>query len=1198
MGSELVRCVMRWAFRLSVVVMVVFSGLVVSLPQPGEQLVAMSGVAASGPARPDVASSTGVGSWSISSTLPAAIGHVYGIACASASECFAAGRMDTANGGVIAATTDSGSTWTTQSLPSGVGPLSGISCPTSSECVVAGSRPASFNPGTLTGLVLSTDDSGSSWSVASLPSTVGPLDAVSCPSATECLATGSLDGGAGPAMLVSTDSGSVWSLQTIPSGLSGLNSISCPTASDCFAVGNKPASNFSHVIGAVIATTDAGTNWYEQSVPVSVPDLVLKGIYCVTSSDCMAAGYSFTSTSPPAEMIGTSDGGSSWSLEEVPAGTEHVDAVVCSSSSECFAAGCGIILGSTDGGSSWQVNYFITTGTFFNNFCSGAGTCLITTFRSILSASNSAGTWADVTIPSGVGVLSGIDCVSNVCVAVGSQLVGSAVALYSVNGGSSFQESTLPSGIDNLSSVSCPTSSDCIAVGSSLVSPSSNGVIVSSTNGGVSWQEDTVPSSAGAIDSVSCPTSSECVAVGLASSLTGSSIISTTDGGVSWQEDTVPVGVGGLASISCPTASECVAVGARFAISSTDGGSSWQEDTVPSSTDALNSVSCPTASECVAVGSALGNGGTGESLEPMAVISIDSGSIWNTMTLPSGAASPVSVSCTDVSGCMAVAPSTGGSHWDILGMAGLAGGITPPGTPSAVPEPSAVSLSWAPPSSDGGSPITHYVIVPYDGSTRLPVVITPSATDSFTVSGLQDGSSYVFTVIAENASFSSAPSPPSNVAVPQAPAASTYHPLESYRICDTRMGNPSGLQGEDQQCAGKAISPAGTLTIQVAGTYPSGGTSAGVPLTPTATAVALNVTVIAPTAAGYVTVYPGGEAVPLASTVNFAKDQTVAHFTVVGLSSKGTVTVYNSAGDTNIAVDVLGWYSSSTGGSSTGSSGMYYIPVTPQRICDTRSGNPSHLSGIALTQCQSRTLQYNGVLSIKVDGIAGIPASAGAVVMNVTATDAASPGYVTAWPGGNPRYVTSSLNVVKGLVSANQIVVEPDASGNISFYNSTDSVNLIVDVEGYFSLSSSGATQLIPMTPSRICDTRLFSVSFVSDQCTGHTLVAGTSSQTLTVQVADTGGIPSITATASTAPYSQPPQAVIANITVTDATQAGYLTVYPAGESLPIISSINFSPNRVVSNTVSIKLGTAGQVSIFLSSGSAQVIVDTVGWYF
>ena len=1157
MGSELVRRVMRWAFRLSVVVMVVFSGLVVSLPQPGERLVAMLGVAASGQVRPDVASSTGAGSWSISSTLPAAIGHVYGIACASASECFAAGRMDTANGGVIAATTDSGSTWTTQSLPSGVGPLSGISCPTSSECiavgmyldssngliiattdsgstwttqslpsgvgplsgiscptslecVVAGSRPASFNPGTLTGLVLSTDDSGSSWSVASLPSTVGPLDAVSCPSTTECLATGSLDDGAGAAMLVSTDSGSVWSLQTIPSGLSGLNSISCPTASDCFAVGNKLASNFSHVIGVVIATTDAGTSWYEQSVPVSVPDLVLKGIYCVTSSDCIAAGYSFTSTSPPAEMIGTSDGGSSWSLEEVPAGTEHVDAVVCSSSSECFAAGCGIILGSTDGGSSWQVNYFITTGTFFDNFCSGAGTCLIATFRSILSASNSAGTWTDATLPSGVGVLSGIDCVSNICVAVGSQLVGSAVALYSVNGGSSFQEGTLPSGIDNLSSVSCPTSSDCIAVGSSLVSPSSNGVIVSSTDGGVSWQEDTVPSS----------------------------------------------------------------------------------------TDALNSVSCPTASECVAVGSALGNGGTGESLAPMAVISIDSGSVWNTMTLPSGAASPVSVSCTDVSGCMAVAPSTGGSHWDILGMAGLSGGITPPGTPSATPEPSAVSLSWAPPSSDGGSPITHYVIVPYDGSTRLPVVITPSATDSFTVSGLQDGSSYVFTVIAENASFSSAPSSPSNVAVPQAPAASTYHPLEPYRICDTRMGNPSGLQGEDQQCAGKAISPGGTLTIQVAGTYPSGGTSAGVPLTPTATAVALNVTVIVPTAAGYVTVYPGGEAVPLASTVNFAKDQTVAHFTVVGLSSEGTVTIYNASGDTNIAVDVLGWYSSSTGGSSTGSSGMYYVPVTPQRICDTRSGNPSHLSGIALTQCQSKTLQYNGVLSIKVDGIAGIPASAGAVVMNVTATDAASPGYVTAWPGGNPRYVTSSLNVVKGLVSVNQIVVEPDASGNISFYNSTDSVNLIVDVEGYFSLSSSGATQFIPMTPSRICDTRLFSVSFVSDQCTGHTLVAGTSSQTLTVQVADTGGIPSITATASTAPYSQPPQAVIANITVTDVTQAGYLTVYPAGESLPIISSINFSPNRVVSNTVSIKLGTAGQVSIFLSSGSAQVIVDTVGWYF
>ena len=70
--------------------------------------------------------------------------------------------------------------------------------------------------------------------------------------------------------------------------------------------------------------------------------------------------------------------------------------------------------------------------------------------------------------------------------------------------------------------------------------------------------------------------------------------------------------------------------------------------------------------------------------------------------------------------------------------------------------------------------------------------------------------------------------------------AGLFNPLTPYRICDTRAGNPSSLSGTDNQCLGETLGAGGTLTIQVAGTNPSGTTSGGVPASGVS-AVVLNV---------------------------------------------------------------------------------------------------------------------------------------------------------------------------------------------------------------------------------------------------------------------------------------------------------------------------------------------------------------------
>ena len=123
----------------------------------------------------------------------------------------------------------------------------------------------------------------------------------------------------------------------------------------------------------------------------------------------------------------------------------------------------------------------------------------------------------------------------------------------------------------------------------------------------------------------------------------------------------------------------------------------------------------------------------------------------------------------------------------------------------------------------------------------------------------------------------------------------------------------------------------------------------------------------------------------------------------------------------------------------------------------------------------------------------------------------------------------------------------------------------------------------VPLSvPTRICDTRTSPLSGLTDQCTGNTLGAAS---TLTVQVTGEGGVPSTGVSA-----------VVANVTVTDTTSAGFLTIWPTGQSQPVASSLNWPAGGTVGNLVTVPVSASGQISVYNFAGAADVIVDVDGY--
>ncbi|HEY6066448.1 MAG TPA: hypothetical protein VIY96_09845, partial [Thermoanaerobaculia bacterium] len=81
-------------------------------------------------------------------------------------------------------------------------------------------------------------------------------------------------------------------------------------------------------------------------------------------------------------------------------------------------------------------------------------------------------------------------------------------------------------------------------------------------------------------------------------------------------------------------------------------------------------------------------------------------------------------------------------------------------------------------------------------------------------------------------------------------------------------------------------------------------------IAPGATAVSLNVTVVNPTALGFLTLFPQGSPIPLASTVNYRAGQIRGNNAIVPVGTGGGISVFSGqgSGTTDVIIDVNGFF--------------------------------------------------------------------------------------------------------------------------------------------------------------------------------------------------------------------------------------------------------------------------------------------------
>ena len=374
----------------------------------------------------------------------------------------------------------------------------------------------------------------------------------------------------------------------------------------------------------------------------------------------------------------------------------------------------------------------------------------------------------------------------------------------------------------------------------------------------------------------------------------------------------------------------------------------------------------------------------------------------------------------------------------------------------------------------------------------------------------------------------------------QAPAGLTFVPVTPCRVADTR--NTPGPFG------GPFLAAQSTRGF----TIPS--SACNIPAT--AKAYSVNATVVPKGFLGFLTAFPCGQPLPLASTLNATDGRVKAAAAIVPAGTNGGLCFFTT-NDTELVLDINGYFVPNSDVTA-----LAFYPVTPCRLVDTRLAAGS-LGGPSLAGNAARTFP---ILS----GPCNLPATAQAYSMNFTAVPKEPLGFLTTWPAGQTQPLVSTLNANTGAVTANSAIVPAGTNGDISVFV-TNNADLVIDVNGYFAPPGTGGLSFYGLTPCRVLDTR--------NSASG---AAFTNAIDVSVVLSGCG-----------APAAA--QSFVFNATVVPPGSLGFLTLWPQGTARPLVSTLNAIDGSITSNLAIVPTNN-GQISSF-ASNPAQLILDISGYF-
>jgi len=388
-----------------------------------------------------------------------------------------------------------------------------------------------------------------------------------------------------------------------------------------------------------------------------------------------------------------------------------------------------------------------------------------------------------------------------------------------------------------------------------------------------------------------------------------------------------------------------------------------------------------------------------------------------------------------------------------------------------------------------------------------------------------------------------------------APAAGEFVPVTPARIADSRTGLGLPLA---------KLTAGSTTDFVVTG-------SGGVPSTGVL-AVVLNLTTTGATANGYMTVWPAGQPRPGTSGINTHAGERTANAVTVKVGAGGKASVFNSAGSTDLVVDISGYYI--TDASAT--SGASFVPLEQERVLSTITGvgAPVGKIGAGVT------------LDVTLGGVAGIPSSGvSAVVMNVTAANPTADGSLKIWPKGTTVPTSTTMQPYAATNSSNQVTSALGTGGKVSILNGAGLIDLAVDVQGYYLAPVAGedGARYVPLQGARVYRS--------NSPVTPPTAAPVTNGQFQTIQVAGLGGIPANTDKIA---------AVVVNIKALSPTGTGRLIAYSPGEdhTPPSITSLSYTDGVNTQNVVITTTSRAGEIDVYqIGTGTTNIAVDVVGYF-